>query len=228
VSASSGAREPSPRGRLRSAVVGLAIPCLLGVVSAGCANGPDYSVVTIDAPGGGSGDLVVLVQDRRQPVVLREKVARWVGTLRGGFGIPSDWFTITERGMVEDMAKGLCQGLSNAGFHVIPATASPQEEPAQVHQRLAEAGRVLHVILTDWRNDSHLGIPYTTTMFYDLAAVLVVDGQVVADQARAAGEEGLGADFWNPRGHAERVCPEFWKQTMERLLRDPGLQEALR
>jgi hypothetical protein len=197
------------------------------LVLSGCAvgNRHAYHSVLATPAVSGSAQVGIATHDQRPYVLSGNKQPQFVGLSRGGWGNPFDIRTADDAPLADGMTQALTNSLRARGFRPVVVIVTASMSPAQVQERLAQAGgdRALLLTLREWKSDTYVG----TGLFYDVTlSVLDRSGRTLAEK-RLSGKDDLGADAWNPPGHAREAVPRAFKGKLEELLNDGAVTAAL-
>ncbi len=200
---------------------------LTALAVGGCAFGNRHAYHTVLATptASGSAQLGVATHDQRPYVLSGNKQPQFVGLSRGGYGNPFDIRTADDAPLADGITQALTNSLRARGFRPVPVIVAASMSPAQVQERLAQAGgdRALLLPLSEWKSDTYMG----TGLFYDVTlSVLDPSGRAVAEK-RLSGKDDLGANAWDPPAHAREAVPLAFKGKLEELLNDAAVTAAL-
>ncbi|MEK6742340.1 MAG: hypothetical protein AABZ15_01950 [Nitrospirota bacterium] len=197
-------------------------------VLSGCAIGNThrYHDTLADINFSGSITIAVATHDQREYVLSGVKEPDFVGLSRGGFGNPFNINTESGKQLAEDMTLSIANSLGKKGFKVVPVLVPHSDQRQAVVGKLKGAGgeRLLIFTLSEWKSDTYMN----TALLYDIKAeVLNKEGTTLA-QKSLNGKDDLGGSFMNPPQHAKEAVPVAFKEKIEKLLKSPEIEAALR
>jgi hypothetical protein len=202
----------------------LAVAVLLG----GCAVGNRHHYQDILADIQYSGDIAVAVgtQDARPYVISGDKGPNFVGLSRGGFGNTFDINTESGQPLADDIGRDISRSLAQKGFKPVIVELAPQDDDATVFNKLAASGapRLIFMKITEWKSDTYTN----TALIYNVdLRVMEESGKILAEKF-LEGRDNLKGSVMNPPAHAKKAVPIAFKEKLEELLNDPGVQNALK
>jgi hypothetical protein len=203
-------------------LVGICIAIGLFSMLGGCAVGVthQYSNAALQIKATTGSKLGIGVQDRRLYVVTKEKPENFAGLSRGGFGNPFVVRTASGAPLADDISKSIQAALSNSGVNVsainIPVGI---DEVAAIKLLAATNGKAVLIELNEWKADTYM----STTLTYDVRALVIdVDGKVISSK-KISGSENLGGSAMNPPEHSRKAVPIAFRKKIEELFSAPEI-----
>ncbi len=203
-------------------LIGICIAIGLFSMLGGCAVGVthQYSNTALQIKATTGSKLGIGVQDRRLYVVTKEKPENFVGLSRGGFGNPFIVRTASGAPLADDISKSIQAALSNSGVTVsainIPVGI---DEVAAIKLLTATNGKAVLIELNEWKADTYM----STTLTYDVRALVIdVDGKVISSK-KISGSENLGGSAMNPPEHSRKAVPIAFRRKIEELFSAPEI-----
>lgn len=196
--------------------INIFIATFLFSILGGCAVGVthQYSNAALQIKATTGSKLGIGVQDRRLYVVTKEKPESFVGLSRGGFGNPFIVRTASGEPLADDISKSIQAALSNNGVNV-----SAINIPVGIDEVAATNGKAVLIELNEWKADTYM----STTLTYDvLALVIDVDGKVISSK-KISGSENLGGSAMNPPEHSRKAVPIAFRRKIEELFSAPEI-----
>lgn len=211
-------RSPSLR------LLALLLLPLAGTIT-GCSH--SYQSVQLDLKASGAQRVAVSVLDQRPYIYPgpKGKPPTFVGVQRGLDGLPFDVHTTSGRPVAEDWTTSVASALSARGFTVEPVVVTNDFSRLAVLKRLADTGapRAIFIGFTEWKVDALFDAKLSGDVQLQ---VLDPAGNVLAE-SRALGRNNLGASIAGAE-HARDATLAAYKATLEQLLNDPKVLEALK
>lgn len=202
--------------------INIFIATFLFSILGGCAVGVthQYSNAALQIKATTGSKLGIGVQDRRLYVVTKEKPENFVGLSRGGFGNPFIVRTASGAPLADDISKSIQAALSNNGVSVrainIPVGI---DEVAAIKLLTATNGNAVLIELNEWKADTYM----STTLTYDVRALVIdVDGKVISSK-KISGSENLGGSAMNPPEHSRKAVPIAFRKKIEELFSAPEI-----
>jgi hypothetical protein len=209
-------------------LAGLVVLLAIAMLTSGCAVGNRHHYQDVLADIQYSGDIAVGVgtQDARPYVISGDKPPSFVGLSRGGFGNTFDINTESGRPLADDVNQDISRSLAQKGFKPVSVALSPQDDDAAVFAKLSatKAPRLLWLKIAEWKSDTYTN----TALIYNVdLRVMDESGKILAEKF-LEGRDNLKGSVMNPPAHAKKVVPIAFKEKLEALLNDPGVQNALK
>jgi hypothetical protein len=202
--------------------INIFIAIFLFSILGGCAVGVthQYSNAALQIKATTGSKLGIGVQDRRLYVVTKEKPENFAGLSRGGFGNPFIVRTASGAPLADDISKSIQAALSNSGVNVsainIPVGI---DEVAAIKLLAATNGKAVLIELNEWKADTYM----STTLTYDVRALVIdVDGKVISSK-KISGSENLGGSAMNPPEHSRKAVPIAFRKKIEELFSAPEI-----
>lgn len=202
--------------------INIFIAIFLFSILGGCAVGVthQYNNAALQIKASSDSKLGIGVQDRRLYVITKEKPENFVGLSRGGFGNPFIVRTASGEPLADDISKSIQAALSNNGVNVsavnIPVGT---DEVAAIKLLTATNGKAVLIELNEWKADTYM----STTLTYDVRALVIdVDGKVISSK-KISGSENLGGSAMNPPEHSRKVVPIAFRRKIEELFSAPEI-----
>lgn len=204
--------------RFINIVVSIFLFSLLGGCAVGVTHQYNSTALQIKATTGSK--LGIGVQDRRLYVVTKEKPENFVGLSRGGFGNPFTVRTASGEPLADDVSKSIQAALAKNGVNVstisIPAGL---DETAAIKLLTASGGKAVLIELNEWKADTYM----STTLTYDVRALVIdVNGKVISSK-KISGSENLGGSAINPPEHSRKAVPIAFRRKIEELFSAPEI-----
>lgn len=203
-------------------LIGVCIAIGLFSMLGGCAVGVthQYNNAALQIRATNGSKLGIGVQDRRLYVITKEKPENFVGLSRGGFGNPFIVRTASGEPLADDISKSIQATLSNNGVNVsainIPVGI---DELAAIKLLTATNGKAVLIELNEWKADTYM----STTLTYDVRALVIdVDGKVISSK-KISGSENLGGSAMNPPEHSRKAVPIAFRRKIEELFSAPEI-----
>lgn len=203
-------------------LIGICIAIGLFSMLGGCAVGVthQYNNAALQIKATNGSKLGIGVQDRRLYVITKEKPENFVGLSRGGFGNPFIVRTASGEPLADDISKSIQATLSNNGVNVsainIPVGI---DEVAAIKLLTATNGKAVLIELNEWKADTYM----STTLTYDVRALVIdVDGKVISSK-KISGSENLGGSAMNPPEHSRKAVPIAFRRKIEELFSAPEI-----
>ena len=210
--------------------------CLLIMLSlVGCAVGRklSYSEIRTDISTGAGLTYAIATHDQREEVVDGSQNESYVGYMRSTVGIAYPISTASGRNFSDDFSLVIKNSLNESKdtCQIIQTRASESKD--QVLNRLitAQCDRLLLFTVTKWRTDSKpKGMQYGTDVLWDLTLeVFNKNAEPLASDRTNGVDPDL--DLNAVGGSVKRtqvIVNEKFKQKIDLLLDDPGIQKTLR
>lgn len=196
------------------------------VVLSGCAVGVthQYDNAKPEIKASAGTKLGVGVQDRRMYVLSKQKPETFAGLSRGGFGNPFDVNTASGKPLADDFSKTIQRALSAKGVHASAVSLPPGVDETEAIKRLSVAGdKAVLIVLNEWKADTYS----STTLAYDVQAMIVdASGKVLASK-KISGSDNLGGSAFNPPEHSRNVVPVAYRKKLEELFAAPEIAAHL-
>jgi hypothetical protein len=130
---------------------------LTALVVSGCAFGNRHAYHTVLATptASGSAQLGVATHDQRPYVLSGNKQPQFVGLSRGGYGNPFDIRTADDAPLADGITQALTNSVRARGFRPVAVIVAASMSPAQVQERLAQAGGDRALLLNAWDSPAH-------------------------------------------------------------------------
>jgi hypothetical protein len=209
----------------RGWLVGLFGVLASGGLLGGCAH--EYQAVQLDLKASGSDRIAVSVLDQRPYIYPgpKGKPPTFVGVQRGLDGMPFDVHTSSGRPVAEDWTVSVSNALLARGFKPEPVIVTNDFTRLAVMKKLADTGapRAIFIGFTEWKVDALFDGSLKGDV---LLQVLDPAGNVLAE-SRALGLNNLGGSLAGAE-HARDATLAAYKATLEKLLNDPKVLEALK
>ncbi len=204
--------------RIISVFVSIAFFSMLG----GCAVGVthQYNNVALQIKATSGSKLGIGVQDRRIYVISKEKPENFAGISRGGFGNPFIVKTSSGGPLADDFSKSIQAALSANGVKVnainLPVGVNESEA---IRLLTPSSGKAILVELNEWKADTYM----STTLIYDVQALVIdTNGKVISSKS-ISGSENLGGSAMNPPEHSRKAVPIAFRKKLEELFSAPEI-----
>ena len=191
-------------------------------MTSGCAVGVthQYDNVAPEFNASAGTKLDIGVQDKRVYVVSKEKPETFVGLSRGGFGNPFDVTTFSGKPLADDFTKTIQTALSAKGVQANAVRLPLGIDEAEAIKRLSLAGnKAILLILNEWKADTYM----TTTLNYDIQAIVIDSSGKVISSKKIYGMDNLGSSAFDPPGHSRTVIPIAFRRKLEELFASPEI-----
>lgn len=200
----------------------MALIAILGGCAVGVTHQYDNATPEITASAGSK--LGVGVQDRRLYVVSKQKPASFVGVSRGGFGNPFDVNTASGNTLADDVSKSIQTTLAAKGVKVGAVSLPLGIDETEAIKRLAAAGdKAILIVLNEWKADTYM----STTLTYDVQAMVVDASGKVLTSKKIFGMDNLGGSAVNPPEHSRNAVPIAFRKKLEELFSSPEISKHM-
>ena len=203
-------------------LINICIVIALFSMLGGCAVGVthQYNNVALQIKATNGTKLGIGVQDRRLYIVTREKPENFVGLSRGGFGNPFVVRALSGEPLADDISKSIQSALSANGAKVTAIKIPVGTDATEAIKLLAaSSGKSVLIELNEWKADTYV----STTLTYDVQALVIgVDGKVISSK-KISGSENLGGSAMNPPEHSRKAVPIAFRRKIEELFSAPEI-----
>jgi hypothetical protein len=204
--------------KLISICIAITLFSMLGGCAVGVTHQYNNAALQIKATNGSK--LGIGVQDRRLYIVTKEKPENFVGLSRGGFGNPFIVRTSSGEPLADDISKSIQAALSTNGVKVSAINIPVGIDEAEAIKRITASGsKSILIEINEWKADTYM----STTLTYDVLALVVgIDGNVISSK-RISGSENLGGSAMNPPEHSRTAVPIAFRRKIEELFSAPEI-----
>lgn len=192
----------------------------------GCAVGVthQYDNATPEIKASAGAKLGVGVQDRRLYVVTKQKPESFVGVSRGGFGNPFDVNTASGKPLADDVSKSIQTTLAAKGVKASAVNLPLGTDENEAIKRLAASGdKAILIVLNEWKADTFM----STTLTYDVQAMVVDASGKVLSSKKIFGADNLGGSAINPPEHSRNAVPIAFRKKLEDLFAAPEISKHM-
>ncbi|MBI5581650.1 MAG: hypothetical protein HY895_21050 [Deltaproteobacteria bacterium] len=203
----------------------VALILLIGSLIGGCYK---YRISDVQAQFEATGKYSVVVAslDQRQFIVDKTSPDTYVGMVRGFFGNPWNFTTMSGLPFSDDVSQAICNSLSRKGFTAKLVSVKFDLTEEKVRERLLsnKEDRALLVIIRKWESDTYANM----NVGYDLILkVIAKDGTILAT-AQARDEVHVPSNIMAaPVYMSEKEVPNIFKKSIESLLNNPDIVKVL-
>lgn len=208
--------------RFVTSCAAMALIAMLGGCAVGVTHQYDNATPAIKASAGAK--LGVGVQDRRLYVVTKQKPESFVGISRGGFGNPFDVNTASGKPLADDVSKSIQTTLAAKGVKASAVSLPLGTDETEAIKRLAASGdKAILIVLNEWKADTFM----STTLTYDVQAMVVDSSGKVLSSKKIFGADNLGGSAINPPEHSRNAVPVAFRKKLEELFAAPEISKHM-
>ncbi|HSI38112.1 MAG TPA: hypothetical protein VK946_03475 [Methylotenera sp.] len=209
-----------------SQIIKTCIALVLLTILNGCAVGVthQYDNASLNIKTPQSTKLGIGVQDIRVYVINKQKPENFVGLSRGGYGNPFDVTTTSKKPLANDFSTSIQTALSAKGVQVDAISLPVGTSEPDAIKRLASTGeKSVLLMFNEWKADTYM----STTLTYDIQALVIDANGTVLSRKRKGGSENLGGSVVNPPAHSRSAVPVAYRKILEDLFATPEISNYL-
>ena len=199
----------------------------LCIYLAGCVAGQQYSYETgsLDMPvkSPEKKTLVLSVQEWRPYVINGDKEANFVGLQRGGFGEPWDVTTVSGKPLTEVMTTAIASGLEDAGYEVINAEGSKENNYLIEAAQKNNASRIVVLKVLEWKSDVYMSV-----MVHSNLILGVHDAEMnLLAESDTQSVEKVGTGSWATAEENSKAVTDQFSRLIRNLFSADEVRDAL-
>lgn len=195
----------------------------------GCAVGNKYKIEDskIQFTSTGSSTVSVGALDQRPCVIEKTSPVTYIGMVRGGFGNPFNATTNNGLPFSDNISKSICLSLADKGYNVKQVILTPELTEEESIKRIIAQGQDKNIIvlIKKWESDVFMNFNVSYEL---LLKVISSKGEIIAEAKNKEEINASGSIFKEPIGLSKSEVPRIYKKSLEELLNNPRIINALK